>query len=78
MQQQIWEPADRFLTGLQRIKWILWWELPLQAPRVFINAAMDAGIPVIYTAVTDPLAAELADDEGNPVGEITGTSDKLR
>ena len=38
---------------------------------------MDAGIPVI-TAVTDPLAAELADDEGNPVGEITGTSDKLR
>ena len=41
------------------------------------NAAMDAGIPVIYTAVTDPLAAELADDEGNPVGEITGTSDKL-
>lgn len=41
------------------------------------NAAMDKGIPVIYTAVTDPLAAELADEEGNPVGEITGTSDKL-
>lgn len=41
------------------------------------NAAMDAEIPVIYTAVTDPLAAELADEEGNPVGEITGTSDKL-
>ena len=35
------------------------------------NAAMDAGIPVIYTAVTDPLAAELADDEGNPVGELS-------
>ena len=32
---------------------------------------------MIYTAVTDPLAAELADEEGNPVGEITGTSDKL-
>ena len=41
------------------------------------NAAMDKKIPVIYTAVTDPLAAELADEEGNPVGEITGTSDKL-
>ncbi len=41
------------------------------------NAAMDTDIPVIYTAVTDPLAAELADEEGSPVGEITGTSDKL-
>ena len=41
------------------------------------NAAMDTDIPVIYTAVTDPIAAELADDKGNPVGEVTGTSDKL-
>lgn len=41
------------------------------------NAAMDANIPVIYTAVTDPVAAELADEDGNPVGEVTGTSDKL-
>lgn len=41
------------------------------------NAAMDKEIPVIYTAVTDPVAAELADKDGNPVGEITGTSDKL-
>ena len=41
------------------------------------NAAMDVGIPVIYTAVIDPVAAELADAEGNPVGEVTGTSDKL-
>lgn len=41
------------------------------------NASMDADIPVIYTAVTDPQAAELADEEGNPVGEISGTSDKL-
>lgn len=41
------------------------------------NAAMDRGIPVIYTAVTDPVAAELADKDGNPVGEVTGTSDKL-
>ena len=41
------------------------------------NAASDAGIPVIYTAVTDPIAAELADADGKPVGEVTGTSDKL-
>lgn len=41
------------------------------------NAAMDSEIPVIYTAVTDPVAAELADKEGKPAGEITGTSDKL-
>lgn len=41
------------------------------------NSAMDAGIPVIYTAVTDPVAAELAKEDGTSVGEITGTSDKL-
>lgn len=41
------------------------------------NAAMDAEIPVIFTAVTDPVAAELAAEDGTPVGEITGTSDKL-
>lgn len=41
------------------------------------NAAMDSGIPVIYTAVTDPVAAELVDEDGNPVGEVSGTSDKL-
>ena len=41
------------------------------------NAAMDAEIPVIYTAVTDPVSAELANEDGTPVGEVTGTSDKL-
>lgn len=41
------------------------------------NAAMDAKIPVVYTAVTDPIAAELADKDKKPVGEVTGTSDKL-
>lgn len=34
-------------------------------------------IPVIYTAVTDPVSAELANEDGTPVGEVTGTSDKL-
>lgn len=41
------------------------------------NAAMDSDIPVIYTAVTDPVEAELADKDGVPAGEVTGTSDKL-
>ena len=41
------------------------------------SAAKDTGVPVIYTAVTDPVLAELANADGTPVGEITGTSDKL-
>ncbi|MEF9917485.1 MAG: ABC transporter substrate-binding protein [Lachnospiraceae bacterium] len=41
------------------------------------NAAMDQEIPVIFTAVTDPVAAELAGKDGASVGEVTGTSDKL-
>ena len=41
------------------------------------NSAMNSDIPVIYTAVTDPAEAKLVDDEGNPVGEITGTRDEL-
>lgn len=41
------------------------------------SMAMKTGIPVIFTAVTDPIAAELANADGTPVGEITGTSDKL-
>ncbi len=41
------------------------------------NAAMGANIPVIYTAVTDPVEAGLANADGSSVGEITGTSDAL-
>lgn len=41
------------------------------------SAAKKENIPVIYTAVTDPILAELANADGTPVGEITGTSDKL-
>lgn len=40
-------------------------------------AAKNTDIPVIYTAVTDPVAAQLATADGKPVGNITGTSDKL-
>ena len=41
------------------------------------NAAMNADIPVIYTAITDPVAAELAKEDKTSVGNVTGTSDKL-
>lgn len=41
------------------------------------NAAMDTDIPVIYTAVSDPVASQLANEDGSSVGNITGTSDKL-
>ena len=41
------------------------------------GVAKKSDIPVIFTAVTDPVAAELANADGTPVGEITGTSDKL-
>lgn len=40
------------------------------------NAA-EGNIPTIYTAVTDPVAAMLAGEDGSPVGNATGTSDKL-
>lgn len=46
------------------------------AQSAYANAS-SAGIPVIFTAVTDPVAAEFAGEDGKPTGEITGTSDKL-
>ncbi len=41
------------------------------------SGAKKTDVPVIFTAVTDPVAAALAKEDGTPVGEITGTSDKL-
>lgn len=41
------------------------------------NAADGTGIPTIYTAVTDPVAAMLAAADGTPSGNATGTSDTL-
>lgn len=43
------------------------------------NAAMEVtpAVPVIYTAVTNPVTAELANEDGTPVGAVTGTSDVL-
>ena len=45
--------------------------------QVAYSICQDQDIPVIFTAVTDPIAAELANKNGMPVGNITGTSDKL-
>lgn len=41
------------------------------------GAAKNTDIPVIFTAVTDPVLAELAKADKTPNGNITGTSDKL-
>lgn len=41
------------------------------------NSCMNTEIPVIYSAVSDPVAAGLAGEDGMPTGNITGTSDAL-
>lgn len=41
------------------------------------NSAMSTEIPVVYTAVSDPAAAGLANEDGTSVGNITGSSDVL-
>ena len=41
------------------------------------NVAKDANIPVVYNAITDPVAADLANADGTNPGEITGVSDAL-
>ncbi|MDI9470678.1 MAG: ABC transporter substrate-binding protein [Bacillota bacterium] len=41
------------------------------------NAARDEGIPVVFSAVTDPIAAELQNADGTNVKGVTGTSDVL-
>lgn len=41
------------------------------------GAVKNTDIPVIFTAVTDPVLAELATEDKTPAGNITGTSDKL-
>lgn len=41
------------------------------------NACMDSGVPVVYSAVSDPVSAMLADLEGRNSKAITGTCDLL-
>lgn len=41
------------------------------------TSAMDTEIPVIYTAITDPVKSGFAQEDGTPTGNITGSSNKL-
>ncbi|MCI7323384.1 MAG: ABC transporter substrate-binding protein [Lachnospiraceae bacterium] len=41
------------------------------------NSCMNTDIPVIYTAVSDPVAAGLANADGTNEGNVTGSSDVL-
>lgn len=41
------------------------------------NVAQDKNLPVIYTAVSDPVGCQLAGADGTNPGQITGTSDAL-
>lgn len=41
------------------------------------NACYEAGIPVVFNAVSDPVAANLAESETQALEGITGVSDKL-
>ena len=41
------------------------------------NAAMETEIPVIYTAISDPISAGIAGEDKMPAGNITGTADTL-
>ncbi len=47
------------------------------AAQAAYNVAQDKKIPVIYTAITDPVGASLANADSTNPGEITGTSDLL-
>lgn len=41
------------------------------------NSCMETEIPVVYSAISDPIGAGLANEDGSSVGNITGTSDAL-
>lgn len=41
------------------------------------NVCMETEIPVVYTAVSDPVGAGLAKEDGSCVGNVTGSSDLL-
>ena len=41
------------------------------------NSCLNTDIPVVYTAVSDPVSAGLANEDGTSIGNITGSSDIL-
>lgn len=69
--------AGQIASGFVSDKMDLVCGIATPSAQTLYNVAMDADIPVVFTAVTDPVAAELAGADGTPVGEVTGSSDKL-
>ncbi len=69
--------AGQIATNFVQKKVDLLCGIATPSAQAMYNAGKKAGIPVIYTAVTAPVDAELASEDGTPVGEVTGTSDKL-
>ncbi len=65
--------ADNFVT--KKVDMIC--AIATPAAMAAYNSTMNTDIPVIYTAVSDPVEAGLANEDGSPVGNITGTSDEL-
>lgn len=49
----------------------------ITTPCAQLAAPYSADIPVVFSAVTDPVAAEIVDSLDKPGGNITGTSDAL-
>lgn len=41
------------------------------------NSCLETDIPVVYTAVSDPVGAGLANEDGSGLGNVTGSSDVL-
>ena len=65
--------ADSFVSG--KVDLICAMATPCAASAY--NSCMDTDIPVVYTAVSDPLAAGLANEDGTNAGNVTGSSDVL-
>jgi len=49
--------------------------VPISTPSAQAVVAATKDIPVVFTAVTDPVGAELVKDEAMPGGNVTGVSD---
>ena len=77
MQQPIREQQNRSADGFVSDKVDLICAIATPSAQAAYNSAMNSDIPVVYTAVTDPIAAKLANEDGTPVGNVTGTSDEL-
>lgn len=69
--------ANQIAAGLAADKVDLICAIATPSAQTAYNAAMEKNIPVIYTAVTNPVEAELATEDRKPVGDVTGTSDEL-